>query len=194
MGFEIEIKAHVPEARVPSIRSFFEKYRDCVSCGSTDKCDIYWARKENDPPLFRTRLEKTDEGQLILVTSKPLKKKEYKTEYNVENEFTVSPVQWESVLGFARGLGLEICRRKWKKGFGFVVPVNGFSIHAEILEVKFLGWFLEMEICSENEEDMDKMSAEKALFDLYDMTGLDRNLLEPTGYNKLLMAAGHERG
>ena len=190
----MEIKAHLPENSISSTRAFFENYKDSVFCGNIEKCDIYWAKSENDVPLFRTRLEKTDNEKRILVTSKPLKKKEYKTEYNVENEFCVGSSEWDRIIGFAKGLGLEICRRKWKKGFGFTVPVNGYIIHAEILEVKFLGWFLEMEICAETEDSLDKEDAQSALFELYDMTGLPKNLLEPTGYNKMLAATGHERG
>lgn len=194
MGFEIEIKAHVAPERVEDIREFLSSYPGSENLGTTDKCDIYWANSENDPPRFRTRLEKTDKGAAVLFTSKPLKKKDYLTEYNVENEFTSSADQWEKVLEFVRGLGLTVCRRKWKKGYNFTLPCNGFSVHAELLEVRFLGWFLEMEICSEKEEDIDKTEAEKTLFAVLDASGLERSLVEKTGYNKMLVAAGHERG
>ncbi len=194
MGFEIEIKAHVPPERVASIRDFLSSYPGSQNLGTIDKCDIYWANSENDPPRFRTRLEKSDEGSVVVFTSKPLKKKDYLTEYNVENEFTSPSDQWDRVLEFVKGLGLAVCRRKWKKGYNFMVPCNGFSIHAELLEVRFLGWFLEMEICSETEEEIDKSEAEKALFAVLDASGLERSLVEKTGYNKMLVAAGHERG
>lgn len=194
MGFEIEIKAHVPPERVDSIRDFLSSYPGSQNLGTIDKCDIYWANSENDPPRFRTRLEKSDEGSVVVFTSKPLKKKDYLTEYNVENEFTSPSDQWDRVLEFVKGLGLAVCRRKWKKGYNFMVPCNGFSIHAELLEVRFLGWFLEMEICSETEEEIDKSEAEKALFAVLDSSGLERSLVEKTGYNKMLVAAGHERG
>lgn len=194
MGFEVEIKAHVSEDNVPLIRSFFDNNREASFCGCTDKQDVYWAKNETDPPMFRTRLEKTDNGAEVLFTSKPLKKKDYLTEYNVENEFSAGSDQWEDVLHFVSGLGLKVCRRKWKKGYGWFVDVDGFNIHAELLDVRFLGWFLEMEICSKNEDDIDKIAAEKALFKLLKMVGVSEKNVEPVGYNKLLVAAGHERG
>ncbi len=194
MGFEVEIKAHISEDNVPLIRSFFDNNKEASFCGCTDKQDVYWAKNETDPPMFRTRLEKTDNGSEVLFTSKPLKKKDYLTEYNVENEFSAGSDQWEDVLHFVSGLGLKVCRRKWKKGYGWFVDVDGFRIHAELLEVRFLGWFLEMEICSKNEDDIDKTAAEKALFKLLKMAGVSEQNVEPVGYNKLLVAAGHERG
>jgi len=194
MGFEVEIKAHVPEQKVDSIRSFFDNREGTSFCGCTDKQDVYWAKQETDPPMFRTRLEKTDNGKEVIFTSKPLKKKDYLTEYNVENEFTADCDQWENVLEFVSGLGLKVCRRKWKKGFGWFADLDGFRIHAELLEVKFLGWFLEMEICSRHEEDIDKTAAEEALFKLLEEAGVSKSAVEPIGYNKLLVAAGHERG
>ena len=194
MGFEVEIKAHVSEDNVPLIRSFFDNNKEASFCGCTDKQDVYWAKNETDPPMFRTRLEKTDNGAEVLFTSKPLKKKDYLTEYNVENEFSAGSDQWEDVLHFVSGLGLKVCRRKWKKGYGWFVDVDGFRIHAELLEVRFLGWFLEMEICSKNEDDIDKAAAEKALFKLLKKAGVSEKNVEPVGYNKLLVAAGHERG
>lgn len=194
MGFEVEIKAHVSEDNVPLIRSFFDNNKEASFCGCTDKQDVYWAKNETDPPMFRTRLEKTDNGAEVLFTSKPLKKKDYLTEYNVENEFSAASDQWEDVLHFVSGLGLKVCRRKWKIGYGWFVDVDGFNIHAELLEVRFLGWFLEMEICSKNEDDIDKAAAEKALFKLLKMVGVSEKNVEPVGYNKLLVAAGHERG
>lgn len=194
MGFEVEIKAHVSEDNVPLIRSFFDNNKEASFCGCTDKQDVYWAKNETDPPMFRTRHEKTDNGAEVLFTSKPLKKKDYLTEYNVENEFSARSDQWEDVLHFVSGLGLKVCRRKWKKGYGWFVDVDGFNIHAELLDVRFLGWFLEMEICSKNEDDIDKAAAEKALFKLLKMVGVSEKNVEPVGYNKLLVAAGHERG
>ncbi len=194
MGFEIEIKAHVPPERVESIREFLSSYPGSEDQGTIDKCDIYWADNEDDPPRFRTRLEKTDKGAAVLFTAKPLKKKDYLTEYNVENEFTADCDQWENVLEFVSGLGMKVCRRKWKKGYAWFADQDGFRIHAELLEVKYLGWFLEMEICSKHEEDIDKTAAEVALFKLLDQAGVSRSAVEPIGYNKLLVAAGHERG
>ncbi|MCR4676184.1 MAG: adenylate cyclase [Sphaerochaetaceae bacterium] len=194
MGCEIETKAHVEESDVKRLYNLIDSFEDSRLIGEIDKEDIYWAHAENDPPSFRTRREFSSKGARILFTSKPLKKKDYSTEYNIENEFECAPDQWDNILNFVRGLGFVVCRLKWKKGWEFMVMQDGFEVHVEILNVKFLGWFLEMEICGDNLDDMDKEGCDRALFNLLDRCRISRDAVEIRGFNKLLTAAGHPRG
>ena len=71
---------------------------------------------------------------------------------------------------------------------------NGFEVHAELLEVKYLGWFLEMEICSEESNDEDLEAEDKALREILSLVGLDEGAVESLGYNRMLKAIGHEKG
>lgn len=194
MGCEIETKAHVNDSDVQRLFDRINSFEDSRLIGEIDKEDIYWAKNVDDPPAFRTRREVSSAGSRILFTSKPLKKKDYSTEYNIENEFSSTPDQWDNILNFVRGLGFVVCRLKWKKGWEFMVSQDGYDIHVEILNVRFLGWFLEMEICGDDLDNMDKQACDRALFNLLDRCEISRDAVEIRGFNKLLVAAGHPRG
>ena len=194
MGLEIEIKAHLQKEQAKRVTDFFSSYKG-VQCGSTvDKEDYYWSDTIDNPPLFRTRLEKNNSESFILVTSKPDKSRKCFTEFNRENEFKVSADQWDNILNFIKGLNLVVCRKKHKKGCGFLIPFQGLNVHVEILEVDYLGWFVEMEITSENNNFIDKDKAEKALYALLQEVRIPRQDCESKGYNKLLEEVHHERG
>lgn len=194
MACEIEIKAHVKDEDFDAVKERLSKVEGSQYLGTTDKEDIYWAHDENDPPVFRTRKAVENGIPKIIFTSKPLKNKDYKTEINVENEFEVASAQWERIIEFVKGLDFKICRLKWKRGCHFNIPVNGFNIHAELLYVRHLGTFLEMEICSSRLEDINQTDAEKALYDLLHIVGLSDDDVEARGYNKMLTDIGRQRG
>lgn len=194
MGCEIEIKAHVEENQVESVKEKLSKIEGCTYLGTIDKEDIYWAHQETDPPVFRTRKEAENGIPRILFTSKPLKTKEDKTEVNIENEFVAESAQWEGIIGFVEGLDFKVCRRKWKRGFHYMVPVDGMDIHAELLYVRHLGWFLEIEICGDDIADFDRAEAESALFKLIKLAGLKEEAVEAKGYNKMLKDIGRNLG
>lgn len=194
MGCEIEIKAHVKDNRFDAVKEKLAAIPEGKYLGTTDKEDIYWAHSSTDEPVFRTRKQVENGIPTILFTSKPLKTKDYKTEVNVENEFEASSAQWEGILSFVKGLGFVPCRRKWKRGVHYMIPVNGFDIHAELLYVRHLGNFLEMEICAEDINDVNKEEAKKALYELLKTAGLPKTAVEAKGYNKMLTALGRQLG
>lgn len=194
MSFEIEIKAHINEDDVDNIVSKLKSLENCKYLGEIDKKDIYWSVKDSDSPIFRTRLEIDNDVSSILITSKPLKKKDYSVEYNVENEFVLNADQWDRVIDFCNGLNLVIIRKKYKKGFHFSLLFKDFTIHCEVLNVKYLGWFIESEIVTENEDSIDKDKAESTLFELLKVLNISQDSVEPKGYNKLLKEVGHEQG
>lgn len=194
MGYEIEIKAHVAEDDYDRVKDALFALPDCDYLGTTDKEDIYWSHDIEGQPVFRTRKECINGVPRILFTSKPLKNRDDKTEVNVENEFEVASAQWENIIEFVRGLGFLICRLKFKRGIHFQVTVNGFSIHAELLYVRHLGYFLEIEICTDDVKDVDVKDAEDALYKLLDLCGIQRSQVEAKGYNKMLTAIGRQRG
>ena len=121
-------------------------------------------------------------------------KTEKGTEENQELEFCAPDSQWDKVLSFCNGLGLQVCRLKWKKGTGYMVNVDGFSIHAELLDVRFLGWFLEMEICPETLEGFDFNAADSALRKVLSIAGIPEEAVEIRGYNRILKEIGRDRG
>ena len=195
MAYEIELKAHVRESELDSVIEKLLGIPGTKALGHTSKFDIYWSKTEDGDPLFRTRREMTDDGPRILFTAKPSKKrKEDGTEENQELEFLVPDSQWDDVMNFCNGLSLQVCRLKWKKGTGYQVQMDGFSIHVELLDVRYIGWFIEMEICPQTLDGFDMDAAELTLRNLLSFVGLSADDIEHLGYNKLLKAIGHDRG
>ena len=194
MSYEIELKAHVVPEDVGRVR-------DCLLSsgagyiGPTDKFDIYWAKTSDGEPVFRTRRQLTVQGPEVLFTAKPSKTKSEKgTENNQELEFVTPDKQWDNVLTFCSGIGLQVCRLKWKKGFEYTVDIDGFTIHAELLDVRYLGWFLELEICVDDIASVDAESADKALRKLLSICGIPEDAVEGRGYNRMLRDVGKEKG
>lgn len=194
MSYEIELKAHVVPGDVDRVRSCLDS-AGAQYIGPTQKFDIYWATTNDGEPVFRTRRQLTAEGPEVLFTAKPSKTKSEKgTEENRELEFTTPDKQWDNVLTFCSGIGLQVCRLKWKKGHEYTVEVDGFIIHAEILDVRYLGWFLELEICVEEIADVDAQAADRALRKLLSICGISEDAVEGRGYNKMLRDEGREKG
>ncbi len=193
MSFETEIKAHVPEGMVDSIKIKLLSLPSCVDHNDISKFDIYWSESEDGDPVFRTRKETCNGKTNVLFTAKPSKTKTSDgLEKNIELEFQAKGEEWEHILQFVRGIGRKVCRVKWKKGWHCSFEHNGFNIHAELLNVRYLGWFLEMEICTE--EEIDFASADNALHEMLTFVGLDSSAVEPLGYNKMLRALGRSKG
>ncbi len=195
MAYEIELKAHVKAEELERVKSALMGIPGSEYHGQNTKFDIYWSTTDDGEPVFRTRRELTEDGPNVLFTAKPVKKKDMDgTEENEELEYSVPDAQWDDILQFYSGIGLQICRLKWKKGFDYRFALDGFNIHAELLNVRFLGWFIEMEICLDTLEGVDREAAYAALHNALAITGVPESEIEPIGYNKLLKAIGHEKG
>ena len=195
MGYEIELKAHVREDQLDDVKSAISALPEVRSLGPINKFDMYWSQTEDGDPLFRTRREASAEGSHVLFTAKPNKTRTPDgTEENQELEFTAPDSQWDNILTFCSGLGLQVCRLKWKKGSHYYVLYEGHEIHVELLDVKYLGWFLEMEICPPSLDGFDVESAHGVLRDLLAAVGISEDAIEYVGYNKLLKAIGHDKG
>lgn len=194
MSYEIELKAHVVPEDVGRVRECLLS-AGAEYIGPTDKFDIYWAKTPDGEPVFRTRRQLTVHGPEILFTAKPSKSKSEKgTEENQELEFFTPDKQWDNVLSFCSGIGLQVCRLKWKKGHEYNVVVDGFIIHAELLDVRYLGWFLELEICVDDIASVDAKAADGALRKLLSIAGISEDAVEGRGYNKMLREVGKEKG
>ena len=195
MAYEIELKAHVDETELDKVKSSILSIPGVKSLGAVSKFDMYWSQTEDGDPIFRTRKEIDADGAHVLFTAKPSKVKTEKgTEENQELEFISADSQWDDILTFCSGIGLQVCRLKWKKGTGYLVEMDGFCIHVEILDVRFLGWFLEMEICPRTLEGFDIDAADRALRHVLSIAGLSEDAVESRGYNRMLKAIGHDRG
>ncbi len=195
MSYEIELKARIGADDLDRLKDSLLAVPGMRYIGPTDKFDIYWSQTDDGEPMFRTRRQLTVKGPEVLFTAKPTKTKtEEGTEENKELEFYAPDKQWDNILTFYSGIGLQICRLKWKRGFEYYVDIDGFHIHAELLDVRYLGWFLELEICFDTLEGVDVVAADKSLRKLLSLVKVPESAIEPTGYNKMLIAVGHEKG
>ena len=195
MGYEIELKAHVREDQLDDVKSAISALPEVRILGPINKFDMYWSQTEDGDPLFRTRREASAEGSHVLFTAKPNKTRTPDgTEENQELEFTAPDSQWDNILTFCSGLGLQICRLKWKKGTHYHALFEGYDIHVELLNVKYLDWFIEMEICPSSLEGFDIENAHRVLRNLLAVVGISEDAIECVGYNKLLKAIGHDKG
>ena len=73
MGYEIELKAHVKDEQLDSVKTAISSLPDIREYGPINKFDMYWSQTEDGDPLFRTRREATAEGSHVLFTAKPNK-------------------------------------------------------------------------------------------------------------------------
>jgi len=195
MSFETEIKAHVSNDMVDSVKKRLLEVPSCVEHGQISKFDIYWSSTSDGDPFFRTRQEVDSGKPRVLFTAKPHKNKSLTgTENNEELEFEAPSHEWDNILSFLSGIGYEVCRIKWKKGWHCSIVHNGYDIHAELLNVRYLGWFLEMEICTKDSNPTAVKSEDCALREVLTIAGLKEDAIEATGYNKLLKAIGKEKG
>ena len=195
MGYEIELKAHVREDQIDSVLTAISELPSVKNLGPINKFDIYWSQTDDGDPLFRTRREATAEGSHVLFTAKPNKTRTPDgTEENQELEYIAPDSQWDNIMTFCSGIGLQVCRLKWKKGSHFHVLFEGHDVHVELLDVKYLGWFLEMEICPPNLDDFDVENAHSVLRRLLSALGIAEEAIEHVGYNKLLKAINHDKG
>ena len=192
MGLEIEFKAFIDSNRVEEVKKKLESL--FVYNGYVKKTDEYFSSLPNGEPLFRIRIQNDKKGSKILITSKPNKSKESGLEFNIENEFEVPFDQLSNLRNFITGLNLYLCRKKYKEGYDFSGFFDSSNLHLELLNVKYLGWFLEVEIISLN-------GLEPKKEDLNVINNIFRNILDKldigfehivsTGYYKMLAAAGH---
>lgn len=189
MGYEVEFKAHVADNQIEELKEVLGAsftYIDYLK-----KNDEYYAESEDAKPLFRIR---TENDKIIYVTSKPEKSKLDGLEVNTENEFSVCFNQLEKLRKFAEGLNLMVCRRKYKEGYEYKGQFNCFNLHIELLNVRYLGWFLEVEILSYKGSDAiscDKDKIQDLITDLLSFLKISRSSLESMGYHKMLKACGH---
>jgi len=206
MVTEIELKAHVHNSE--ELRLLLLEKAEYLY--GFEKKDKYWFAEESalqggsaflrcddvkcpgaglSPSGLRIRCEKRSypDGKEESLTLATYKKKELKDgiEVNDEREFTVNPAsEFEE---FLKRLGLKPERSKEKRGWAF--SKNG--IITELVEVKGLGWFVELEIIvnAMNGELMNEEAfaqGKKSLMDLLFDLGVTKEAIESRFYSEML--------
>ena len=199
MVTEIELKAHVRDSE--ALRLLLSEKAEYL--GSFEKDDMYWI-----PDAIK--LNNTDSKALTLPTSGLRVRKEkrvlpggnvefsviasYKTkelrdgiEVNDEREFEVrpvsgtqqGPVEFEEFLG---RVGLKTGFAKKKRGWAF----SHDGITAELVDVEGLGYFVELEILTDDRREENIAGARKRLLDFLDSLGIERAAIESRFYSEML--------
>jgi adenylate cyclase class 2 len=185
MATEIELKAHVANHleignRLPELAVF---------TGTFEKKDVFYSTAGSTAYGVRLRKESKrlpsgTSTQKNLVTWKS-KQVADGIEINDEKEFEVSSCevfeQFLTHLGFMEKSG------KQKKGSSY--DNNGMTV--ELTEVEGLGWFVELEMISDDEDAGNTQeetftAARKKLLDFLAKLGIERNAIESRSYTEML--------
>ena len=208
MATEIELKAHIEDKEAVK-RLLFDK---AVFLWAFEKEDTYWFQEPPSCPGFprsgiRLRREKCtlpDGSEKIscLATYKNKEKRDG-IEINDEKEFEIvsKPDQnGPEFEEFLLCLGLKPGISKKKRGWAFsreginnpAVEQQGIKpsprITAELCEVEGLGWFVELEILTDNADNGKDAYAEsrKRLLDFLYSLGIKKEAIESRFYTELL--------
>jgi adenylate cyclase class 2 len=198
MAIEIELKAHVSDCEAIKLRLHE------IACyqHSYTKEDAYWFAQENGAKMqlpasgIRIRKESIcdksgDKKNTMLVTYKT-KEVRGNIEVNNEKEFLVCGnainnnnagiAEFENLLHL---LGLAPKMTKKKEGFLFVRD----AISAELSLVEKLGWFIELEIIAEKDDEATVQNARLRLLDFLRQAGISEDKIETRYYTEMIALA-----
>ena len=162
--YEIELKAWVDD--VPATENKINEFAKYI--GLTEKHDTYW-RKKNSEIGIRIRQET---GKPIIATWKEKNLKDGSVEINTEREFVIGSTEFtndtipndqnseslkkalDTFESFLKTSDFEISLQKYKSTKTWHYQTEEFNlITIEISYVEFLGYFIEIEILSEKNDD-----------------------------------------
>jgi len=199
LAVEIELKAHVPDAahEVEALKHLLLKKAEYV-CGFEKEDTYYFPSTPSEIPRSGIRLRSESktlpDGTIEKAAFVTYKTKEVRDgiEVNNEKEFEVCSSQYSPIIIFDEFLkmaGLAPGFSKHKKGWAF----SKDGIYAELLEVKKLGWFLELEIVV-NDADIEVCGTgdalieekKKQLMDFISDLGIKKDAIESRYYSEML--------
>ena len=190
MATEIELKAHVADSE--TLRKVLLEKSEYL--WSFQKDDSYWNTMEGASGI-RIRKEKRtfSEGTEKSTLFATYKNKELKgnIEVNNEQEFEICPSTGQVFENFLTRMGLKPLYSKKKRGWAF----NHDGITAELVEVKGLGWFIELEILLEGEsiagnQEKTVAETEKRLKVFLAALGIAETAIESRYYSVMLAERG----
>jgi adenylate cyclase class 2 len=192
MATEIELKARV--ANHLEIGNRLSEL--AVFTGTFEKKDVFYSTASSTVTAYGVRLRKESKRlpsgtstQKNLVTWK-LKQVIDGIEINDEREFEVSSC--EVFEQFLTHLGFMIKSGKQKKGSSY--DNNGMTV--ELTEVEGLGWFVELEMISDDMGTQEETfaAARKKLLDFLAELGIERDAIESRSYTEMLRGIAFQSG
>lgn len=173
MAYEVEIKAHADEGLKEKIDAYTSQTGLPVI-----KEDTYYAFPGDVTPRFRIRRE----NDFILISAKR-NHREGGLECNEELEFRHDNTDDQRVMeDMAALLGYEVFIHKYKRGWSWMYG----PVHIELLDVRHLGWFLEMEIISDRPGFENNRENYGRLYEILAALGLDGSAVEAKSYQEML--------
>ena len=195
--YEIELKAWVDD--VPTTENKINEFAKYI--GLTEKHDTYW-RKKNTEIGIRIRQET---GKPIIATWKEKNLKDSSVEINTEREFVIGSTEFtnetipndknaesfknalDTFESFLKTSDFEISLQKYKSTKTWHYQTEEFNlITIEISYVEFLGYFIEIEILSEKNDDGTVTKAQKELHETLQKCGISKDRIETRYYWQLL--------
>lgn len=195
--YEIELKAWVDD--IPATENKINEFAKYI--GLTEKRDTYW-RKKNTEIGIRIRQE-TEKPIIATWKQKNLRQNEF--EVNTEREFIIGSTDFakdtipnkknetslKSALSnfedFLKTSDFEISLQKYKSTKTWHHKTEEFDlITIEISYVEFLGYFIEIEILSEKNDDETVAKAQKELHETLQKCGINKDRIETRYYWQLL--------
>jgi len=188
MAIETELKAVVDDPeQLEGALSAAGNY-----CYRYHKQDCYWTLPSHNPGRLRIRNEEKTfpDGQSsrsVIVTYKTREMHDG-IELNNERECTVSDsAVFEEILT-QLGLAPDIHKEKRGKAWKLDAENNGPSVLAELSLVTRLGWYIELEIMGDTDDEQTLCRNRGRLLDLLDKLGIPRTRIEIRPYTELLRA------
>ena len=195
--YEIELKAWVDD--VPATENKINEFAKYI--GLTEKHDTYW-RKKNSEIGIRIRQET---GKPIIATWKEKNLKDGSVEINTEREFVIGSTEFtnetipndknaetfknalDTFESFLQTSDFEISLQKYKSTKTWHYQTEEFNlITIEISYVEFLGYFIEIEILSEKNDDETISIAQNCLHQTLQKCEISKDRIETRYYWQLL--------
>ena len=195
--YEIELKAWVDD--IPATENKINEFAKYI--GLTEKRDTYW-RKKNTEIGIRIRQET---GKPIIATWKQKNLRQNEFEVNTEREFIIASTDFandtipnkknetslKSALSnfedFLKTSDFEISLQKYKSTKTWHHKTEEFDlITIEISYVESLGYFIEIEILSEKNDDETISMAQNSLHETLQKCGINKDRIETRYYWQLL--------
>ena len=173
--YEVELKARVDDFEF--IKSKLEEMYDYK--GKIHKFDSYMRRKGDKDiinKVFRIRID--NEGAVVGYKDK---KRQRGVEINIENEFGVTDP--DLFIQLMEKMGFEVYVEKEKKGFLF----KDSDISIELLNIKGLGNFIEIEKILKNPNDSEIAKAEIEIREILERVGINKEKIESRYYIEMLL-------
>lgn len=173
--FEVEIKAHINESDIPGIEEILKSaYQNTLTKTLCEKSDTYLSLKNK---TIETTVRIRIQNNTAIITTK---KKSFQDSYEVNEEYEFTTLDIIDSFNFFRAIGFEEYCNKEKKG----IVYSGKNLHIEILEVRQLGWFIEIERLVEHEANI--QSARNEINNLLQLLSIPKHSIETRYYTDML--------